>query len=568
MNTLYSISVVFLTCLLTFTLPTKNSSGLDILHTTSFVRYHPDVRNRFILTSTSKILLYAAKNETISFQIILSDINKTARKISIGTRDLNGSETFDKENIDLFLLQNCQESYQPDCLIPFQPGESIPLKALRKDTDYQAIWFDLYIPSDQPSGLYRGNIEIKLNEENPIKTVVELRVYPFTLPEIPSLKADLNNYGVGFVKVWGYEVGSQKGYQVERAFYLLARKHKMTLNPLPYKSQRGNPHPTMAPKISGSGDNIHISDWSEYDKRYEPYFSGIAFEDGIPIDHQYLPFNPEWPSDFSNYLNNKIVYKKEWKIIGKEFMHHFEEKGWDQTIFHIFPNQKPRSNNQIPWNLDEPKGVKDYEALRYYADLTHKVFSKESKIKVRFRMDISHFYCDKHKGNKLKDFRVNGGNEILSSVDIWAISKHSMDNLRPQKEALQLKKQGKSIYEYVTSPLINDPLTKGIQYGWNAWLRREDGIIFWNTVKKMGRVSDGRDFLIYTGEKYGIKGPVASIRLKAIRRGIQDYEYIKLASASNNNIVYNVVKDCDLSNLSSYKNSLNKLANIIVSSMH
>ncbi len=236
-------------------------------------------------------------------------------------------------------------------------------------------------------------------------------------------------------------------------------------------------------------------------------------------------------------------------------------------MFQIYLNQKPRPNNKIPWNLDEPKGVKDYRALRYFADLTHKVFPLNSDIKIKFRMDISHFYCDKHRGNKLKDFRVNGGNLILSPVDIWAISKHSMDNLRPQKEALQLKKQGKTIYEYMAGkrmPLIEEPLIKGIQYGWNAWLRNEDGIIFWNTVKKKGKDSDGRDFLVYPGKEFGIDGPIASIRLKVIRRGIQDYEYIKLASAYKRDIGQ-VIKNCNLLTTESYDNGRTKLASIIVS---
>ncbi len=300
MKTAKHLFVLLLSGLLIFILLTRTSSGVEIFHTTSFIRYAPNTKVHFTPTHSTKVLLYAAKNETISFQIVLSDIHKTAKQISIKTVDLKGKNTFSKKNMNLFLLRYCQESYQPDCLIPFQSGDPVSIETTKEDADHQAIWFDLYIPSHQPPGLYSGNIEIKLNEENPIKAVVELRVYPFTLPEKPSLKVDLNNYGVGFVKVWGYKAGSEKGYKIERAFYRMARKHRMTLNPLPYKSQRGNPHPTMAPKISGSGNNIHISDWSEYDKRYEPYFSGSAFEDGIPIDHQYLPFNPEWPSDFFN----------------------------------------------------------------------------------------------------------------------------------------------------------------------------------------------------------------------------------------------------------------------------
>ena len=544
----------------------KSGLGTNVFHAPDFVKYGTKNKDYFLPTRSSKIFLHAARNETIAFQIVLTDIPKTTKQISVDTSDFKGNSILKKKNIELFLLKNCQRTYSADGLIPFEPGELISFQI--SELDYLVIWFDLYVPSIQHPGLYKGNIDIWLGKEKLEKVEIELTVYPFQLPVIPSLKTDLNNYGVGFVKEWKCEIGSGKGYKIETAFYQMARKSRMTFNPLPYRSQRGNPFPTMAPSIAGKGDNIHISDWSEYDKRYGPYFSGTAFGNGIPIDHQYLPFNPEWPSDFSNYVTARETYEKEWNIIAGKFIKHFEEKGWNNTGFQIYLNQKPRPNNRIPWRLDEPLGGKDYKALRYYADLTHKIFSIDNKGKFKFRIDIGHFYCDKHKGNPLKDFRVNEGNKILSPIDIWAISKHSMDNNIAQEEALKLKKHRKTIYEYMTAPRINDPLAKSIKYGWSAWVRNEDGIIFWNTVKNKNKESDGKDFLIYTGVKFGINGPISSLRLKAIRRGIQDYEYIKLASQYKREEVSNIVKKCDLYDFGSYKKCIKKLANIIISSKH
>jgi hypothetical protein len=34
--------------------------------------------------------------------------------------------------------------------------------------------------------------------------------------------------------------------------------------------------------------------------------------------------------------------------------------------------------------------------------------------------------------------------------------------------------------------------------------------------------------LLYPGSKFGYDGPIASIRLKAIRRGLQDFEYLQI----------------------------------------
>jgi len=540
------------------------STEIKLLHTTAYLRYSDKNRQFFKEAGSSPIDLFAAGNETISFQLVVKGIENLDERLVFKASEFSGPAFFDIRNITFFSLDNCQKNFSPDCLAPF--GEIASINEHDLGRGYKVVWCDLHIPSHQSPGSYSGGFQV-MSEEKRIGDVrIKLQVYPFRLPEKPSLKVDLNNYGVKFVREWGLESGTAAAYRVEQAFYRMAGKHRMTFNPLPYKSQRGTPHPTMAPELEGSGDNIRIKDWRAYDRRYGPLFDGTAFEDGIPIDHQYLPFNPEWPSAFSNYLDRREVYEKEWGLIAREFEKHFRDKGWNQTVFQIYLNQKPRPNNRIPWNLDEPKGDADYRALRYYADLVHKVFPQAHDAKFKFRIDISHFYCDKHKGNRLKDFRRNRGQYLLEPVDIWAISKHSMDSKFAQRQALKLRDKGKTIYEYFSGtrmPLIDEPLLKGVRYGWNAWLRHEDGILFWNTVKYGDKSSDGRDFLIYTGKNRSIDGPIASIRLKAIRRGVQDYEYFKLASQYGN--VDSLIKRYMTSNPADYQKCKDEMAKIIVS---
>ncbi len=38
--------------------------------------------------------------------------------------------------------------------------------------------------------------------------------------------------------------------------------------------------------------------------------------------------------------------------------------------------------------------------------------------------------------------------------------------------------------------------------------------------------------LFYPGSKFGYDGPIPSIRLKAMRRGLQDFEYLRLIEKS------------------------------------
>jgi len=551
-------------CLLPLLNSDAYSSDLELLHTNNYVRYNEQNKKYYKITRSSPIHLLGAGNETMSFQMVVKGIENSDERLSIECPEFSGPAFFDIKNINHFSLEKCQEHFLPDCLVPFD--DLTIANKYDLSNGFKVIWFDFHIPVNQAPGSYSGEIKVRIGGDKLRRVQIELQVYPFNLTMKPSLKADLNNYGVKFVKEWGVETGSDAAYRIERAFYRMAREHWMTFNPMPYKSQRGKPHLTMAPELEGSGDKIRVKDWREYDRRYGPLFDGTAFDDGIPIDHQYLPFNPEWPSEFSNYLTRRDVYEREWELIAGEFESHFSEKEWNKTVFQIYMNQKPRPHNRIPWNLDEPKGDKDYRALRYYADLVHTVFPPSENDRFKFRIDISHFYCDKHKGNRLKDFRRNRGQYLLESVDIWAISQHSMDSAVAQKQALKLRKKGKIIYEYFSGgrmPLIGEPLLKGVKYGWNSWLRKEDGILFWNTVKRADKVSDGKDFLIYAGQNRNFDGPIASIRLKAIRRGIQDYEYFKAASQYRN--VDSITAKYMTENPEDYQKCRAELANIIIS---
>jgi hypothetical protein len=505
-----------------------------ILYSTLPVHYLADSANNFKTADNAPLPLIGARNEIVSFQVVLKDLLQKSNTVLFQTSDLTGqgSHTLTAEHLRLFSLDYCQNGLVPDCLIPIE-DKTLTVNIQDRITSDIILWIDIIIPPNQPQGTYKGKIALYLDNVWFSDLSLNLQVFPFALPQVPSIKVDLNNYGVKFLKNLAIETGTEEGYRLEHAFYSMAREHKMIFNPLPYKSQRGNPHPTMAPELAGEGVNIYVKNWSAYDRRYAPLFDGSAFKNGLPIEHQYLPFNPEWPSNFAYYFSDRQRYETEWQKIATEFANHFQEKKWSQTEFQIFMNQKPANNNTIPWNLDEPKGMDDYHALLYYALLTHNVFANRPAYK--FRVDISHFFCDKHKGNPFKDFRVNKGFTILEPVDIWVISKHSLDDRTAQQKISELQKKGKTVYEYYAGPrmpLITDPLLEAVQYSWTAWQNGVDGILFWNTVKKNFFVTDGRDFLIYPGKGKKIKEPLASIRLKAIRRGIQDYEYFRLASRS------------------------------------
>ncbi|MFQ5559903.1 MAG: hypothetical protein ACE5FU_04860, partial [Nitrospinota bacterium] len=305
-------------------------------------------KEKFIpLKRNSTIELFSARNEAVFFQVALTSFERSGI-LKIQKKGLSGEGK--RTRVNVYTVERCQTQFDSDCLIPVTGlGE---LQASRGELS--VFFIELKVPEGVPQGEYRGAIQFFLGQSNVAVVNYKLKVHPFTLPKQPSLKVDLNNYGAGFVSEAGYSPGSEDAAFMIQKYYRFVSEHGMVFNPLPYKSQRGNPHPGMAPILEGEGENIKVKDWTAYNRLYGPIFDGTLFASKIPIEHQFVPFNPEWPSDFKNFFSDRKRYETEWERIAKEFLLNFKKMGWYQTTFQVYLNQNPKPNNKIPWNLDEP----------------------------------------------------------------------------------------------------------------------------------------------------------------------------------------------------------------------
>ena len=73
---------------------------------------------------------------------------------------------------------------------------------------------------------------------------------------------------------------------------------------------------------------------------------------------------------------------------------------------------------------------------------------------------------------------------------------------------------------------------------WQQYMYNVDGVLYWavndwqngaewRTMDCGFAYGDGR--LLYCGAKYGVRGPISSLRLEIIRDGIEDFQYLKMA---------------------------------------
>jgi Domain of unknown function (DUF4091) len=143
----------------------------------------------------------------------------------------------------------------------------------------------------------------------------------------------------------------------------------------------------------------------------------------------------------------------------------------------------------------------------------------------------------------------DGSGTGRSAVDIWVLLPVMYNN--SQTEVDHVLKKGDSVWSYNTlvqdaySPkweIDFDPVDFRIQPGFINQSLNLTGLLYWridrwtsdpwNNVNNTGAFSSanypGEGMLVYPGEQVGVKGVVASMRLKWLRDGVEDYEYVQI----------------------------------------
>jgi hypothetical protein len=412
------------------------------------------------------------------------------------------------------------------------------------------VWVDIYVPHDLPPDTYAGSIIILHRNTNKQAIVkIELEVGEFTLPDELSLDVDLMNYGfLNIERGWPDMVlDGPRHRAIEREFFRMAHAHRMTFAIVPYNHDGSIPK-GLKPELAGVGAGVRIAGWKSWDDRFGPLLSGEAFADlprgRQPVAHFFLPYNLMWPSDMRHW--EKPAYREEHLRVSSEFRKHLAEKGWTKTQYQIYYNHK-EGYGFFPWNLDEPTREKDLEALRYLGTILKASFPAREAVKVLFRLDIGHFHCQNDPTCTNKRDTGRKAVDVLNPyVGLWNIhSSHYWGNL---PEVRKLKAQGKTAYFYSGTPQVPEPLVRAVFWGWRGYKYEADGICFWNATDwgdwdtdaapadpytNAGGRYKGFSMLFYPGSKFGYDGPIPSVRLKTMRRGLQDFEYLRLIEKSS-----------------------------------
>ena len=309
---------------------------------------------------------------------------------------------------------------------------------------------EVYVPGDVTPGDVFGTLTLESGGKT-LTIDVDLRVWDFTLPDFLSFQLEMNCYGLP---------------ENERDFYRLAHRHRTILNRLPYH-QDGAIEPDCAPVWNGK-----TLDWTDWDRRFGLLLDGSAFADlprrGVPLDRFYLPLHENWPTPIEGNYNGDYWadraftpdYRKAFVEVSRQFAEHFHAKGWKDTVFQGFLNNKVDfksrgwSRGSSPWLLDEPANTQDYWALRYFGQAFHEGINKATgPAKLAFRCDISRPEWQRDILDGLLDDNVVGG----------AFRQYRRIVL-DRKEA-----EGQVVIEYGGSNDIDQPNTQPLGWCLDSW---------------------------------------------------------------------------------------------------
>ena len=569
-----------------------NSSDWGISVLPSSVRMDPTsntiIENRFVLLKNSpdqkedmlkrnlifdgkKVSLHSARGEYISFQLVIT--NNTADildNIRISMPAFEGNNIQFSIKPELFLEWSVEiktpstgypaaslgSGWYPDALIPFKYIQDDSSLVTRRWTyplwlpdfnnriDNQKsmiVWIDQYVPfkrEDALPGEYTSKIAVTIGSETQ-EIPVELTVWDFAIPNENRFKAGLQHEG--FVK--------NMGEKQELEIYQLLKRNRIAML-----------DPTYEPEMKLAQNGTAIIDWTMHDARLGKYFSGKAFTSeygymygpgyGEPVETFVLPFDVYgkhgtrgWPDigtpDVERNDKNRAIYIDCIKQVRNHFSKLIDPSKTDLTVYLN--------------GLDESYFPEAWSRMVYYGDMFREFFPETQ-------------------------FRIDGGYTeealqiVKNSISSWASHtiEYDYNTIKKYQEAgIKVWLYGPMLYEskinsWVGSSTILDlPLLNDRAISWCCWKYRTYSWLSWgagagwvngwydteswkdasretseDTAEFTYKKINGSALMIYApGVIPNVSGPCPSIRLKAMRDGVQEYEYMRLlAEADGNNI--------------------------------
>lgn len=499
------------------------------------------------------IRLHGARNEIVGFNLLIEAVKSALKQADVQSilrfQDPHTKLVW-KTQADLFRDWYVRDgnNWYPEVCVPLAKPFDIPAQdnAVPGQRN-QSVFMEFLVPRNVAPGTYQSAVLITSEGNAPLEVPIEIVVNDLTLPDTLGFDISLNTYGtVG--QYFGMDDHTPEYRALEREYHRMAHRHRSTLAIMGY-SHTGNVSTNYAPSLEGEGANLRVADWQAWDTQFGPYLDGTAFADlpraGVPITHFYLPFHEAWPGDIRAHYKYQAAttaypaliaehalnappieqaldaqFAAGFTNVAHQFAEHFRQKQWTRTDFQFYQNDKyyykdPKMGGRGTswWLLDEPNHRDDWLALAYFNRLFAAGTRNVKGVSLPMREDIS-------RPQWQRDYLDNNVDLLVVSGELFTKG----PRLREMQE-----QQGVRLWNYGTANAVSRSNTEAEAWAIRAWLAGADAIVPWQTVGSDENYTRAEDTaLLLPGKRFGITGPVASLRLKALRRAQQDVEYLLL----------------------------------------
>lgn len=420
------------------------------------------------------------------------------------------------------------DQHFPDIAVPLEWVPTFDIAPAKS----QAVWIDLYIPRNATPGAYQGLIDIRENGVLTRQVPIALQIYPFALPDTPSAHTmlfiqygDINERYLG--NRWP-DVGPQGDASndiIDRHF-ALAHRHKLALidaNDGPEVWNTDAPRPRWEPRLDGSLFNTAHG----YDGPGQNVGNGVF---SIGTYNTWYGGNWDSQSEMWSHTNAWADWFSAHSPNTERFLYLIDESSdYAQTqTWASWMDTNPGSGKNLPSfatigfpdaranvpALDIPTSTlylgitADWETAlaAYNADATKRAFFYNGG-----RPGEGSFMTD-DDGVAL---RVNGWTQFKKGFKRWF---YWNGTYYYDQQAC-----GDRVNLFASAKTYGCDSGTDASYGHTGFqYSNGDGVMFYPGTDTM-----------YPADSYNEAGPIASLRLKYWRRGVQDHDYLTLAAAKN-----------------------------------
>lgn len=402
----------------------------------------------------------------------------------------------------------------PDVLVPLDaPRGGLPNRVGPREALH--FWVDLCVPKATGAGVYAGNIVLRSGDTDLARLDVELNVLPFVLPDDAGIVAitELDHRALANLHLPAADaarLNAQQNWLTDPAAPAFLDLIHDTLRLLDRHRVAGV-LPALAPDVTVDRSGETRLAWETYDAVAAPYLDGAVLDTRTPPKFWPLPTDA-WFGDLGRPAS--AGFERLRRDVLRRSAEHFGEQGW-----------LPRAYLRPP---DVPLGTSaSISAL-------HALASARAEAGVRAPLVAP--LCP-------QDMRPYGwigyvGSSETDAVDVWCPPAQFLDPAALGSE----RARGRQVWFAPDRPPYSGTTSvfgspgDTLVIGWQAlqvgaeavWLGPALGDAGVTPPAAAASLHRGEGALLYSGAAFGLDRPVPSIRLKRLRRTMQDAAYVAL----------------------------------------